>query len=152
MRTPQPKRLSNSIQILIAAANQAGTKARKLVLEEKGYAVVIASKSKDALQQLEENCPSVLIVDYSLEHGKGLALLDLVCESAPDMPTILLADPLQEIEADLSNCRADVVVAKQFDEIPQLLRSVEKLLRRRLPRKRPGTVSKSKSSSAKKLG
>jgi len=142
MQLSQRKRPTTPPTILIAAANQAGAKARKMVLEEKGYHVVSAHKSKDALQQLEGEEVSLLIVDFNLEHGKGLELIDQVADLMPTLPTILLADAMQALSEDLTDCRANMVIPKQFDEVSQLLRAVEKLLRRRTPRKRPGSVTK----------
>lgn len=113
--------------------------------------MTVASKIKDAVEHAAENSLGLVIIDFNLEHGKGLSLLDSLCETAPQLPTILLAEPLQEIEVAGAGCRADLVVPKQFDEIPQLLKAVDKLLRRRLPRKMPGTVRKT-APAAKKHG
>lgn len=151
MQVHQPKRPLTPQKILIAAANLAGTKARKMVLEEKGHHVIVASKAKDALQHVENDGLALVIVDFNLEHGKGLALLEEVCAHKSALPTILLAEPVQELELDCASCRPDIVVSKQFDEVAQLLKAVEKLLRRRVPRKRPGNVQKPPSSS-RKLG
>lgn len=137
MPLPQPKRPAQPHRILLAAANQAGTKARKVVLEEKGHEVVMASKAKDALQHLEAGGLAVAVIDFNLEHGKGLELLQEVCTHYGGLPTILLADPVQGIHLDGAACQPDIVVAKQFDEVTQLQRAVEKLLRRRVPRKKP---------------
>ncbi len=151
MQSTRPKRPITPHKILLAAANQAGAKARKTVLEEKGHHVILASKAKDALSHVENDGLALVIVDFNLEHGKGLALLDIVCAHETALPTILLADPLQEIEADCASCRPDIVVAKQFDEVPQLLKAVDKLLRRRVPRKRPMSIQ-SPPTPAKKHG
>jgi CheY-like chemotaxis protein len=151
MQSPDAKRPPNNFNILIAAPNKAGTKARKIVLEETGYTVAVASKSKDAVDSIADGFTSLLIVDFSFEHGTGVAFLDQVRAEYPQLPTVLLADPLQEIEADVNNCCADVLVPKQFDEIPQLLRAVEKLQRRRKPRKQPKTI-RAVGTKTKKTG
>lgn len=149
MSLPPAKRSTLSQRILLAGPNQAGTKARKTVLEEKGHQVIVASRLKDALHHAENDAPCMAIVDFSVEHGKGLLLLDSLLEASPNLPTILLADPLQTIEADGSNCRPDLVVAKQFDEVPQLLKAVEKLSRRRVPRKKPVGIRKAATVARK---
>ncbi|MCW5966448.1 MAG: response regulator [Bryobacterales bacterium] len=149
MQVHQPKRTLAPHKILLAAANQAGTKARKMVLEEKGHHVIVASKAKDALHHMENDGLALVIVDFNLEQGKGLTLLEEVCAHETALPTILLAEPVQEMELDGSSCRPDIVVAKQFDEVAQLLKAVDKLLRRRVPRKRPGNVQKPPTAAAK---
>ncbi|MCU0227975.1 MAG: response regulator [Bryobacterales bacterium] len=141
MPLSQPKHPAQTHRILLAAANQVGTKARKVLLEEKGHEVLITSKAKDAMHHLEAGGLALVIVDCNLEHGKGLELLQEVCAHASGLPTILLADPVQGLELDGAACQPDIVVAKQFDEVTQLQRAVEKLLRRRVPRKKPGSVS-----------
>ncbi len=140
MQPPQPKRSAQPHRILLAAASQVGTKARKILLEEKGHEVIVVSKAKDAMLQLESDNLALVIVDFNIEHGKGLDLLTEVCAHPSDLPTILLADPVQGIEVDAATCRPNIIVAKQFDEVTQLLKAVEKLLRRRVPRKRPGSL------------
>lgn len=150
MQTSQRKQPPPPPLLLLAAPNQTATKARKIVLEEKGYQVVSVHKKKDALQRLEEQQIALLIVDFSVDHSSGLELINQAAEVAPDLPSILLVDMLQEVSADLTDCRAAMVVPKQAEELSNLIRSVEKLLRRRSPRKRPSAIRKPMQS--RKLG
>lgn len=120
------------------------------MLEEKGYQVVSLHKAKDTIPRLTDEGVSLLIVDFGLDHSKGLELIDQAADLAPALPTILLVDRIQELSADLTDCRADVVLPKLGDELDQLIRSAEKLLRRRGPRKRPAAISK--PAPVRKLG
>jgi DNA-binding NtrC family response regulator len=151
MQSPDASHPYSRFHILIAAPNKTGTKARRTVLEEKGYTVAVASKSKDAMEWMAQEQTSLLIVDFSFDHSRGLAFLDEVRAAFPEIPTVLLADPLQEIEADTGNCCVDILVPKQFDEIPQLIRAVEKLQRRRKPRKQPKSI-RATAKTTKKTG
>lgn len=140
MQTSQRKQLPPPPLLLLAAPNQTATKARKIVLEEKGYQVVSVHKKKDALQRLEDQSVSLLIVDFGVDHSSGLELIEQAAEASPDLPSILLVDALQEVSADLTDCRAAMIVSKQAEELAHLIRAVEKLLRRRNPRKRPAAI------------
>jgi DNA-binding response OmpR family regulator len=147
MRRTLGKNTNHPTRILLLASHQAGLKARKIVLEEQGYEVIPCSKSKDATAHLAAGSFALLICDYKLDQRTGVDFVREMREAYATLPSILLLTPVEEISVDLAECSADLVVSKKANEVAQLVRSVERLLSRKAPRKKPTSIRKAASTN-----
>jgi len=129
-------------RLLLLGTHQAGLKARKIYLEERGHEVIACNKVKDAHTHLAGTDISVLICDYKLDLQNGVEFLRETRAQHASLPTILLLNQVEEISVDRENCCADIVVSKHFNELTFLARGVERLLSRKVPRKKPAAIRK----------
>ena len=108
--------------------------------------MIPCSKTKDATAQLAAGNFALLICDYKLDQRTGVEFVSEMRETYATLPSILLLTPVEEISVDLAECSADLVVSKKANEVAQLVRSVERLLSRKAPRKKPTSIRKAAAS------
>lgn len=129
-------------RIVLLGSHQGGLKARKVFLEEQGHEVLPCSKVKDANTHLAGADISLLICDYKLDQQNGVEFLHEIRERHATLPTILLLNQVEEMSVNREDCRADLIISKHFNELTQLARSVDRLLSRKAPRKKPSNIRK----------
>lgn len=139
-------------RILLLGSHQGGLKARKAYLEEQGHEVLPCSKVKDANAHLANAGVSLLICDYKLDQQNGVDFLHDTRAQHATLPTILLLNQVEEMSVNREDCCADLVVSKHFNELAHLARSVERLLSRKAPRKKPTAIRKTASPAARASG
>ena len=61
------------------------------VLESEGYEVFLAESAKDALEMLEKNVFSSLLIDVKMPEHDGIYLMKAVREKWPDVPIIVMS-------------------------------------------------------------
>ncbi|MDZ7637150.1 MAG: hypothetical protein U5J83_02665 [Bryobacterales bacterium] len=111
--------------------------------------MIACNKVKDAAAHLANDGVALLICEYKLDQQNGVEFLRETREQFATLPTILLLNPLEEMSVDRGSCCADVVVAKQANEVQELVRSVERLLARKAPRKKPAAIRKNATTVAR---
>jgi len=105
--------LSTRHRILLVDDNANGLAARKSVLEELGYSIVTCTSGADALEQFVARDPFDLVVtDYKMPRMDGLELIG-------------------RLGMNEASTGADVVIQKSANEVSHLIRSVNRLLRRK---------------------
>ena len=62
----------------------------RLALEAQGHEVVEASDEPDAVQQLRQARPAVVLTDLKLPHGDGFGVLRAAKELDPEMPVVVM--------------------------------------------------------------
>lgn len=101
---------------------------KKLVNE--GFDVVAASESKEALKILEENKPSLIILDLILPLLSGFEILSIIKkdEKMKDIPVLILSNlgQKEEIERVIALGAVDFMVKVNFtpDEIVRKVKSI----------------------------
>lgn len=101
---------------------------KKLVNE--GFDVVAASESKEALKILEENKPSLIILDLILPLLSGFEILSIIKkdEKMKDIPVLILSNlgQKEEIERAMALGAVDFMVKVNFtpDEIVRKVKSI----------------------------
>lgn len=139
-------------RILLLGNHQGGLKARKIYLEEKGHEVIPCNKVNDAVTHLANTDISLLICDYKLDKQNGVDFLHETRAKHTKLPMILLLNQVEEMSVNREDCCADLVVSKHFNELAHLARSVERLLSRKAPRKKPAAIRKTASPTARSSG
>jgi two-component system response regulator HydG len=124
--------LSPRRRILLVDDNADGLAARKSVLEELGYAIVTCTSGADALEQYVARDPFDLVVtDYKMPRMDGLELIGRLRKHTPGLPIVLISGYVDSLGMNEASTGADVVIQKSNHEVSHLVRSVNRLLRRK---------------------
>lgn len=132
--------------ILLVDDNPNGLAARRLILEEHGFAVTTAANAEDAWKFFQQSRFDVVITDYRLSGMNGGDLIRLIRNSDSPARVILLSGFIGVLGLNEENTGADELILKSHKEVPELLRAVRKLAQQ-TPRRR---ASRAKASSAVK--
>ena len=124
-------------RILLVDDNANGLAARKSVLEELGYRIVTCTSGADALDQFASAKFDLVVTDYKMPRMDGLELIGRLRKSTPDLPIVLVSGYVDTMGMNEASTGADVVIQKSANEVSHLVRSVNRLLRRILPAKKP---------------
>jgi CheY-like chemotaxis protein len=140
--------LSARRRILLVDDNANGLAARKSVLEELGYSIVTCTSGADALEHFTSREPFDLVVtDYKMPRMDGLELIGRLRKHTPDLPIVLISGYVDTLGMNEASTGADVVIQKSANEVSHLIRSVNRLLRRK-PVKAQAAPLKAKRKSA----
>jgi CheY-like chemotaxis protein len=135
-------------RILLVDDNANGLAARKSVLEELGYSIVTCTSGADALEHFVSRDPFDLVVtDYKMPRMDGLELIGRLRKHTPDVPIVLISGYVDTLGMNEASTGADVVIQKSANEVSHLIRSVNRLLRRK-PVKAQSAALKTKRKSA----
>ncbi len=126
-------------RVLLVDDNRDGLVARKAVLEEQGLTVTTAVNGEEALETFSKQQFDLLVTDFRMPKMSGIELIRKVRPLAPELRVILLSGMVNALGLDEGSTGADVVIAKDAREIPQLLRSVSRLLVQKTARRPPGS-------------
>lgn len=121
--------------ILLVDDNQHGLIARKTVLEELGYRITTAADGEEALERMQASRFDVVVTDFRMPKMGGIELIRRIRETEPAMQVILLSGFVEPLGLTEQSTGADVVLSKNAGEVRNLVRSVDKLVSRRIPRK-----------------
>lgn len=127
------------LRILLVDDNANGLAARKSVLEELGYRIVTCTTGADALEQFESHKFDLVVTDYKMPRMDGLELIGRLRKITPDLPIVLVSGYVDSMGMNEATTGADVVIQKSANEVSHLVRSVNRLLRRKSPLKKPNT-------------
>lgn len=140
--------LSARRRILLVDDNANGLAARRSVLEELGYSIVTCTSGTDALEQFMSRDPFDLVVtDYKMPRMDGLELIGRLRKHTPGLPIVLISGYVDTLGLNEASTGADVVIQKSANEVSHLIRSVNRLLRRK-PVKAQAAPLKVKRKSA----
>ena len=85
-------------------------------LVDAGYRVATASKWTEAIAELEESHPDIVLLDLDLPTVHGTALLEFIRESHQDLPVVIASADVDSGTLDrLSALGANGFVRKPFD-------------------------------------
>jgi CheY-like chemotaxis protein len=133
---------STPARILIVDDNAHGLSARKSVLEELGHRIVTASSGADALDEFCSTRFDLVVTDYRMPRMDGLELIAKLRKQTPGIPVVLVSGFVDALGLSESNTGADVVIQKSANEVAHLVRSVNRLLRRKKPPASEGGAAK----------
>jgi CheY-like chemotaxis protein len=126
-------------RILLVDDNRLGRIARTAVLEESGHRITTASDGAEAFEQFSRGKFDLLITDYRMPRMNGLELIRKVRELDSKMPVILISGYAEALGLTEANTGADAVIPKSAHEVQHLVRNVNRLLRRAVPKKPAGS-------------
>jgi CheY-like chemotaxis protein len=138
-------------RILLVDDNKLGLIARKSVLEDLGYRITTAMEGQEAFERFARDKFDLVITDYKMPRMNGLELIGKIRERAGDVPIILISGYAEALGMTEANTGATVVIAKSASEVPHLIRSVNRLLRRTTPKK-PAASHRAQAAKAKRQG
>jgi CheY-like chemotaxis protein len=147
MKNSLPAALQNAPKILLVDDNRNGLIVRKALLEEVGCVVTTANSGDEALGIFLSNSFDLVVTDYRMPRMNGTELIQKIRCDNPNIRVILLSGFVEPLGLTETSTGADLVIAKSAQEVPQLMRSVKRLLTRQPARKPPG----SQQLSVKKL-
>lgn len=123
--------------ILLVDDNRHGSIARKMVLQEHGYRVVLSDCGDAALKALSHDSFDLIVTDFRMPRMNGGELIRRIREQSLTLPVILLSGYVESMGLDEEQTGADVVLTKGANEVTHLLRAVSRLLNQRSRRKPP---------------
>lgn len=138
-------------RILMVDDNRSGLAARKAVLEELGHRITTATGGEDALEAFAAGKFDMVVTDFRMPRMDGAELIRRLRGIEPGIPAIILSAFVDTLGLSEGSTGADVVLPKSANEIPHLVRAVNRILRRRTAKKPPGThggALKAKSKGA----
>jgi len=132
-------------RLLLVDDNRDGLLARKVLLEEQGYAITTATNGEEAYEALSKGEFDLMVTDFKMPRMNGIELIRRIRPVQPKLSIILLSGFVDALGLDEKSTGADVVIAKGTHEIPHLLRSVSRLLARGITRRPPGSQKDARS-------
>jgi CheY-like chemotaxis protein len=109
--------------------------ARCSVLEELGHEVRTTGTAAGALELCGKHSFDVVVTDYKMPKMNGVELIERLRKLHPAMSVILISGFTDTLGLNEENTGADIVLQKSNNEVSQLVRSVNRLLRK--PPKKP---------------
>jgi CheY-like chemotaxis protein len=121
--------------LLLIDDHPAGLAARKSVLAELGFSITTASSAESALAIFDPALFPIVVTDYKLPGMTGVDLIAAIRQKAPDTRIVLLSGFVEALGLTEESTRADVVLSKSSNEVIQLVRAVQRLMRRNAAKK-----------------
>lgn len=138
-------------RILLVDDNSMGMAARRSVLEELGHQVLTSGTASEALELCGKHSFDVVVTDYKMPKMNGVELIARLRKLHPATAVILISGFTDTLGLDEASTGADIVLQKSNNEVPQLIRAVNRLLRKQQqPAKKPtGSQAGSKTEKRK---
>jgi CheY-like chemotaxis protein len=125
-------------RILLVDDNSLGLAARRSVLVELGHHVLTAPSGVEALELCGKHSFDIVVTDYKMPKMNGVELIGRVRKLYPSTAIILISGFTDTLGLDEASTGADAVLQKSNNEVPQLIRAVNRLLRKQQqPPKKP---------------
>jgi CheY-like chemotaxis protein len=135
-------------RILMVDDVGSGLLARKSVLEDLGHKITIASTPSDAMEQFGKHPFDIVVTDFKMPSMNGIELIARLRKIRHDIPVILISGFTDALGLDEATTGADAVIQKSAQEVAQLIRCVNRLLRR--PPRKPADSAVSKAKARNK--
>ena len=130
MTAPQSEESTNEKRVLIVEDDEAIASGVALNLKLEGFSPVTVQDGKTALEHLETNPPSLVLLDISLPKKNGLEVLSEIREAGNTTPVIVLSARQGEYDKVAAlRLGADDYVTKPFS-VAELLARINAILRR----------------------
>ncbi|MGB6945197.1 MAG: response regulator [Bryobacteraceae bacterium] len=136
-------------RILLVDDNCLGTAARCKVLQELGHQVLTSSTAAEALELCGKHNFDIVVTDYKMPKMNGIELIGRVRKLHPATAVILISGFTDTLGLDEASTGADVVLQKSNNEVSQLVRAVNRLLRKQPPKKPASSQSGVKTEKRK---
>ena len=117
-------------RILLVDDNSLGLMARRSVLQELGHRVFTSPNAAEALELCGKHSFDVVVTDYKMPKMNGIELIGRLRKLHPATSVILISGFADTLGLDEASTGADVVLQKSANEVAQLIRAVNRLLRK----------------------
>ena len=113
--------------ILVVDDEAAVTFSLEGFFQQKGYEVLKAFYGDQALEQLQRNRPSLVILDLQMPRVNGIAVLEKIRSDYPDTKTLVITGFSEQYEEELKRLKPERVWTKPVS-LTELTDAVESLL------------------------
>jgi CheY-like chemotaxis protein len=119
--------------ILCVDDNEQALSIRKVMLETRGYKVLVSTGSRQALEIFRQGGIDLVLSDYLMPECDGAGLIAKIKEISPETPAILFSGKVKFCEKEI---KADLFLAKGTFTAADLLERIRLLLvKKRGPKK-----------------
>lgn len=121
------------------------------MLEELGHRVQTSGTAAEALELCGKHGFDVVVTDYKMPKMNGVELIGRLRKLHPATSVILISGFADTLGLDEASTGADVVLQKSNNEVSQLIRAVNRLLRKQQspPKKPSGSQAGAKAGQRK---
>jgi CheY-like chemotaxis protein len=137
-------------RILLVDDNSLGLAARRSVLEELGHQVKTSGTAAEALEMCGKHSFDVVVTDYKMPKMNGVELIGRLRKLHPATSVILISGFTDTLGLDEASTGADIVLQKSNNEVPQLIRAVNRLLRKQQQPPKKSAASQASSKIEKR--
>lgn len=138
-------------RILLVDDNCLGLAARRSVLEELGHQVLTSCSAAEALELCGKQAFDVVVTDYKMPKMNGVELIGRLRKLYPATAVILISGFTDTLGLDEASTGADIVLQKSNNEVSQLVRAVNRLLRKPPSPKKPPSPQGGAKTDKRKL-
>ncbi len=128
-----------SLRILLINDTR-GMMARRTALEHHGHKVALAPSVQEGLDQLTSQTFDLVVTVYRMDNSSGQQEIEKIRQHDPQILIVVLSGYVEILGLTEQSTGADVVLSKGPHEVQNLLRAIDRLSRRRIPSKPPGSV------------
>ena len=150
--TATPTGAEPGFHILIVDDNEMGLLARKQVLGELGHRVTVVSSAREAIRRFTSEPFDLVVTDYRMPDMDGIEIIRRARAHNPEIPIVLISGFTSALGLNEATTGADVVLQKSATEVSQLIRAVNRLLRKSTPQKKRVTTQKKSAAASKRSG
>jgi CheY-like chemotaxis protein len=138
-------------KILLVDDNALGLAARRSVLEELGHQVRTSGSAAEALELCGKHSFDVVVTDYKMPKMNGIELISRLRKLHPALSVILISGFTDTLGLDEAGTGADIVLQKSNNEVGQLIRAVNRLLRKQQTPKKPANSQPASKTDKRKV-
>ncbi len=109
------------------------------MLQELGHQVLTSSTAAEALELCGKHSFDIVVTDYKMPKMNGIELIARLRKLHPATAVILISGFTDTLGLDEAGTGADVVLQKSNNEVSQLVRAVNRLMRKQPPKKPTGS-------------
>ena len=131
--------------ILCVDDNEQALSIHKVVLETRGYRVIVCNSGRSALEAFEKGGVDLVVTDWTMPEMDGAELIERIKARSPETPAILFSGRVKVYEKET---RADVFLSKGMYGPAELLERIRQLLARKRGPKRAAAATAGYSARA----
>ena len=121
---------SNAPRILLIDDNRYGLPARRCALQEAGYEVETAGGGDAGLRMFYGGQFDAVVTDYRMPEVNGSQVLQAVREHNHRIPVVILSGQTKKLGLTEASTGADAVLSKGPAEERDLIRAIDRLMRK----------------------
>lgn len=125
MHTDAGQDRANSMQVLVVDDDPDIRRFLRLLLEEEGHAVTAAPDGQQALEQITDRCPDLVLLDLQMPRMSGWELRDELVRRNVDVPVVFMTAG-DRARAEAERHRVAGYLTKPFN-LDDLLTTIERI-------------------------
>ena len=102
--------------------------------------MALAPSVQEGLDQLTSQTFDLVVTVYRMDNSSGQQVIEKIRQHDPQILIVVLSGYVEILGLTEQSTGADVVLSKGPHEVQDLLRAIDRLSRRRIPTKPPGSV------------